>query len=204
MLELIAIRHGQSLYNIGETVHLDSSLTQLGMRQVAETAKHLAKHYDLDGFIGRTSPYLRCLETSRIIAEETGLKFVVEEAAREVMVTYAECDVPGRQALFPEFTWPTCRGWSFFRETEKEFNTRIEAYFNSLKNIPKVLVVSHGTPTTTLAYLAAGKYEGVIPIKKGEFVANSSVSYVRDGELVCFSKVCYGEDLCKVAECSDN
>lgn len=193
MRELVVIRHGQSQYNVHLTTNLDSELTEEGVRQVRAAGKFLCEQFPhIQHFVGKTSPYLRCLMTARIIKEETGLDFWVDSGAREVMMTYESCHVPSRRDEFPEFIWskyPSV-GITFENETEEEFTDRIMVYENILRNDEKVLVVSHGTPSTALAEISVGQYERA-PISNGTYVDNASVTYVRDGKLALFNHIAY-------------
>ena len=65
-MELIIVRHGESEYNTDISESLDSSLTTEGILQVKKTAEYLKK-IDLSEFEGITSPYLRTLQTAKII-----------------------------------------------------------------------------------------------------------------------------------------
>jgi broad specificity phosphatase PhoE len=197
MRELILVRHGQSLYNVGLSKDLDSDLTPEGRRQVRETGRFLAQHLGhIRGFIGRASPYLRCLQTARILAEETGVEFWIEDGPREIMTCYGECYIPRRHVEFPEFVWDKYRRnaeSAYKQETVEEFNRRTKDYHDHLQSFEKVLVVSHGTTTTTLHKMSLNLYDGVPGVIKGSYVDNSSLSYTRGGSPVWFNKVVYGE-----------
>lgn len=195
MRELILVRHGQSLYNVGLSKDLDSDLTPEGRRQVRETGKFLAHHLDhIRSFVGRCSPYLRCLQTARIISEETGVQFWVEHGPREIMTCYGECYVSRRHVEFPEFVWDNHTALPPYKqETVEEYNLRAREYHDFLQTLPKALVVSHGTTTTTLHKMTLNLYEGIPGVTKGSYVENSSLSYTRGGEPVWFNKVVYGE-----------
>ena len=209
MLELILVRHGQSRYNVQLTDHLDSELTEEGRRQVRLTGRFLGQHLGhLHEFVGRCSPYLRCLQTARILREETGIDFWVEDGPREVMTRHEKVNIPTRQLDFPEFLWERfclCDSHIYLQENDETFNDRMDAYFKYLKeNHRKVLVVTHGTPATTLAHMALGVYSGTPGVHNGEFVDNSSISYLRHGEQVWFNKVVYGDQDPQVAGPGDN
>src|SRR3954466_6914653 len=80
--ELILIRHGQSLANVGLSTNPDSALTELGVRQSEQVAAQLLAH-DLGGFTCITSPYRRARQTADIIAAATNAHFKIERDVRE-------------------------------------------------------------------------------------------------------------------------
>lgn len=191
MNELIVVRHGESRYNVQLTMDLDSTLTEEGERQVRMAGKYLRETFPhIEHFVGRTSPYIRCLMTSRIIREETGMEFWVESGPREVMTPYVECSVPSRREMFPEFIWTSypSTGITFKNETEEDFTERMKTYMHFLQIHNKVLVVSHGTPSTAIVQMAVGQYDR-IPLH--DFVDNASISYVREGKLAIYNHVAY-------------
>lgn len=197
MRELILIRHGQSEYNVELTKGLDSNLTEEGIRQVRETGRFLSTHlgHIRTSFVGVVSPYLRCLQTARILGEETGIDvWAVDPRAREIMVHYDECHVPCRRDDFPDYKWNyPYTGINFKMETTENFDARMREYFNELyREHPDgaVLIVSHGTPTTALAHLSVGTYTGP-GVSEGTYVANSSISYLRNNQTMWFNKVVY-------------
>ena len=193
MRELILVRHGQSLYNVRLTDHLDSGLTEEGVRQVRETGQFLRTHLGhLHEFVGRCSPYLRCLQTARILSEETGIEFWVDDGPREVMIRHDWCQVPSRRAEYPEFDWNRFQNMrEYVQEDEDTFNNRMKHYLQRLQEEDKVLVVSHGTPVTALFLMSVGEYQGP-GLFDGQYVDNSSLSYLRNGERIWFNKVVYG------------
>lgn len=194
MNELILIRHGESKSNALLTDNLDSELTPRGEAQVRATGKFLREHFGhIQDFAGVTSPYHRCLQTARILAEETGIEFTVGVGPREIMVKYDECVVPYRSMQFKEFRWLEHLGWqaghTFHKETADYFVARMEAFVERLKDdYQKVLVVSHGTPIGAMYEMALGlKHRPNIT----EYVTNASISYIRNTEGIWFGKVVY-------------
>jgi len=190
MKELILIRHGESQYNAYLTDHLDSELTPKGIEQARITGKFLKEQFgDIHNFVGITSPYLRCLQTSRIIREETGLEFTVNPGPREIMMKYQAAEVKNQQEKFPEFIWNHNNDLFFSQESDTQFIARIKAFHDSL-NHEKLVVISHGTPVNTIYEFALGLKANADTVN---FVKNCSVSYVRNGEGIWFGKVVYDE-----------
>lgn len=190
MKELILVRHGESQYNAYLTDHLDSELTPKGIEQARTTGKFLKEQFGhINNFVGITSPYMRCLQTSRIIREETGLEFTVNPGPREIMMKYQAAEVKNHQEKFPEFIWNHSDDLFFTQESDKQFVARMKAFHDSLKH-EKLVVISHGTPVNTMYEFAVGLNGGADTIN---FVKNCSLSYVRNGEGIWFGKVVYEE-----------
>jgi broad specificity phosphatase PhoE len=207
MRELILVRHGQSRYNMQLTDHLDSELTEEGHRQVHLTGRFLRQHLGhLHEFVGRCSPYLRCLQTARILREETGIDFWVDDGPREIMVRHEKAHVLCRHREFPEFAWDRFLGdCSYHQEDVETFNSRMKKYVECLTENPfKALVVTHGTPATVISQMIQGIYDGIPGVHTGQYVDNSSISYFRHGEQVWFNKVVYGFQDPQVAGPGDN
>jgi broad specificity phosphatase PhoE len=195
MDEFITIRHGESQYNALLTDNLDSELTPKGVAQARATGKFLKEHFGhIQDFMAFTSPYLRCLQTSQLIQEETGLEFTVTPGPRECMVHYERVEVPNRMEQFPQFVWNIpCRSkhffgqsWQFHMETEDEFINRMSDFMEESKTHQKAIIVSHGTPVQTMYEMRLGI---VNPPNITTCVANATVSYARNGEGIWLGKV---------------
>jgi len=190
MKELILIRHGESQYNAYLTDHLDSELTPKGVEQARITGKFLKEQFGhISNFTGITSPYMRCLQTSSIIREETGLDFTVNPGPREIMMKYQSAEVKNRQELFPEFVWNHDNDLFFSQESDMQFIARMKAFHDSLDQ-ERLVIVSHGTPVNTIYEFALGLNAGADTVN---FVKNCSLSYVRNGEGIWFGKAVYEE-----------
>ena len=188
MKELLLIRHGQSQYNAQLTKYLDSELTEEGMEQARITGKFLKDEFGhINEFVGITSPYMRCLQTARIIREETGLHFTVNPGPREIMVKYSEAEVKNKREHFSEFVWNHMDDLFFVQESEQEFIDRMKSFHDSLEH-EKVVIVSHGTPCNTIYEFATG-----IPATADttNFVKNCSISYAREGQSIWFGRAVY-------------
>lgn len=180
--EFLFVRHAESEYNAYLTDNLDSCLTPQGEEQALATGKFLAGFPEISQFTGLVSPYLRALQTAKIISQETGVRFRVVESPREIMVKYDTVFIPIRREEFPEFDWgDQVEAWRFDRETTGDFLTRINGFRHTLDG--RVLVVSHGTPVNAMYELTM---TGESRASTVEYVRNASVSYVRNGEGVWF------------------
>lgn len=199
MNELILIRHGESHYNAMLTDNLDSQLTDKGREQAKRTGKFLREHFGhIQDFVGLTSPYLRCLQTSEIIQQELGIEFLVTSGPREIMVSYdTTVKVPNRSVDFPHLEWASPiysepridDSWIFNQETADEFLKRIALFMHS--GLPeKTLVVSHGTPVCSMYDIKLGMKK---PPDLHTYVGNASVTYIRDGEGIWFGKNIHAE-----------
>lgn len=187
MNEYVMIRHGESEYNAHLTDNLDSPLTKFGEQQIRKTAHFLAENLsNLTSFVGITSPYLRCLQSARIIREVTGVEFEVDAGVREVMIQYDECSVPCRKDEFLEFQWPSDCGWTFFREQPEQFIQRIQEHARRVRTKNKALIVSHGTPVNTFFECLSGTKPTADVV---DYVKNASISYIRGGQRIWFGKL---------------
>ena len=188
MNELILVRHGESQYNAFLTDHLDSELTPAGIEQARVTGKFLREQFgNIQTFFGITSPYRRCLQTSRIIREETGLEFTVSPGPREIMLKYESAEVKNHQEHFPEFIWQHSNDLLFKMETVDQYISRMVQFHKSLSH-EKALIVSHGTPVNTIFELTTGLEAKADTVN---FVRNCAISYARNGEGIWFGKVAY-------------
>jgi broad specificity phosphatase PhoE len=188
MKEMILVRHGESQYNVKLTKELDSELTPNGINQAKVTGQYLKDNFDhISTFVGITSPYFRCLQTSRIIKDITGISFIVHPGPREIMTTYSSALVKNHREQFPEFTWEHEHDLIFDNETEEEFISRIKTFHEGLEH-QKMLIVSHGTSVNTLYEFSVGLRGTADTVN---FVKNCSISYVRDRLGIYFGKIVY-------------
>ena len=188
MNELILVRHGESKYNAHLTDYLDSELTPKGIEQARKTGQYLREEFPhIQDFVGITSPYIRCLQTSRILKEETGLNFIVHEGPREIMVSYQVAEVKNHRYLFPEFDWSHEHDLTFHNENAIQFVARMKAFHDTLKH-ERAIIISHGTPINTLYEFSVGLPGGA---DTTNYVKNCAISYVRKGEGIWFGKTVY-------------
>ncbi|HWE01197.1 MAG TPA: histidine phosphatase family protein [Tepidisphaeraceae bacterium] len=135
--ELILIRHGQSEGNTGVSKDPDCRLTEMGVEQARTLGARLAD-FDLTGFTGIASPYMRTWNTAAEVSQATGLPFAVEELVREWSDVAA---IKGRQ---------------YHKETIAELITRLEEFLRIYAG-RKLVVVSHAAPIALLTQLAWGE-----------------------------------------------
>lgn len=186
MSQYIFVRHGQSQYNAELTTNLDSNLTLFGEQQAIKTGIYLKNNFpDISEYVGITSPYHRCLQTSHIIHDICGLFFQVKPGPREVMMSYDECKVVNRKDKFGHFHWHHEEDFHFFNEDEIAFVSRMQSYILAEEH-PKLLVVSHGSPIRAM-------YDAVIgnPVFPDlhNYPDNCSVSHVKDKQGVYFNHI---------------
>lgn len=181
MKDFIFVRHGESHYNAKLTTHLDSELTPRGVEQAVKTGVYLRDHIpDIQEYVGVTSPYHRCLQTSDIIQHLTGIKFQVKPGPREIMMVYDECRVVNRKDAFSHFHWHHEDDFHFMMEDEGEFVFRMRDYILK-EDHSKLLVVSHGSPIKAMFDAVAGND---IIADLSNYPDNCSVAYIRGEEVV--------------------
>jgi broad specificity phosphatase PhoE len=177
-MELILIRHGQSLGNVGLCDHCDCDLSEVGVRQAQELGLGLSGEFDLKGFAGLVSPYLRARRTAGYVSEGTGLTFAIHEGCRE---WGKDCSPAGD--LYPEETLEGAIG-------------RVAEFVASLDRSGRYVIVSHAAPVFMMAQLASGA-DVVETLRRceGPFwdrIGNCAVTQVKEGELVCLSRYVAG------------
>lgn len=224
-MEVLIIRHAQSLHNVNLCDNLDSELSKIGVEQVSATAKWLKENHDLTDYQGLVSPYFRTLQTACVISKETGLEFTVHGGVREYHIEKT-CELneaggivlPKRADQFqdckihwPDMHWRT--GKVMFRnEDVEEFIERIQLFINTLERHGKYVIVGHGASCRTLHALLTGgdlsevrrrytdnSFDFAAVDGHPTSVRNCSLTLVRNGESVWFSKVVYDEKLSRVA-----
>ncbi len=185
-MRCILVRHGQSLFNAGETMEYDSDVTERGHHQIQEEALHAKEYMGMKDrfhtFKGFVSPYLRTLRTAVPIHDRWGVPFLVDLRVGEfpeTVKTLRYQRLPYRYKEFLNFNWDDYPINGF----EPEFRND-EIYWNDLKQFVKEIpedsiVVSHMTTIQDLAGLLTG-VEGTRKMP----VPNCSVTYVEDGELM--------------------
>jgi broad specificity phosphatase PhoE len=219
-MEALIIRHAQSKNNARVCESLDSELTDKGIAQATQTADWLAKNYDFSDSIALTSPFHRTLQTSLPIAEKNGLNFMVHGGLREYhckktpeLLQNGGLAIPKRE--FTTITWPETHwksGKVFFKNEElPDFFDRMRLFISTLEPDGKYVFVGHGASCRTLATLlidgdleplktrytdASFEFDAVH--NQSTAIRNSSLTLVRNGELVWFSKVVY-DDISDVA-----
>lgn len=173
-MELILIRHGQSLANVGLCDHCDCDLSEVGMTQARELGRRLGGEFDLKTFEGLVSPYRRALRTAGYVGQGTGLAFSIHTGCRE---WGRDCSPAGD--LFPE-------------ETLEGAIHRVAGFVASLDRGGRYVIVSHAAPVFMMAQLASGAdVAETLRRCDGPFwerVGNCAVTHVKAGELVCLSR----------------
>jgi broad specificity phosphatase PhoE len=166
------VRHAETAANTGESTGLDDPLTARGVRQGQGLASYLSDQ-NLDGFVGRVSPFLRTLMTARLIAARTGVRFVVDPMLSEYGVR-GGCSVrvPVRADEFPEFDWREySTAYEFGCESRDEFRRRVERLASPNRPVD-LLCVTHGAIVWTAVAVISGQYEDY------SRVSNASVSLI--------------------------
>ena len=148
------VRHGQSEYNVGLTDKFNSNVTPKGIEQATRAAMTLRDEItDPETYQGYTSPYVRCLQTARILQQRTGIKFkVVQEIGEtpEEVHRNVSALVYRLEDLYPEFDWrhfPKA-SYDYGNESDQAYLDRLNAFLKTLAGETRnTLVCSHMTPT---------------------------------------------------------
>jgi probable phosphoglycerate mutase len=146
------VRHGQTAFNAERRLqgHVDSPLTELGVRQAHAVAHLLADMVDGEpGWRIVSSPLGRARSTAEIIARRLGLADV-EEDRRLIELSWGAWDGRLRSELEAEYPEAFGRtGWAFDGPTAEPFEAveaRLADWLDSLPPEPerRIIAVSHG------------------------------------------------------------
>ena len=167
-MKILAIRHLQSRFNNDETDDLDSDVSNKGIDQIPSLLLK-TRDYIRVGFVGYVSPYLRTLQTAKVIQERYKFKipFIVDNRIGEFD---GNLEIPNRQIQFPNFNW-------------SQFDRKVQYNREELKNFSKEfiansIVVSHMSTIIDLAEILTG-----LDLKQ-KSVPNGSFTLIDDGKLV--------------------
>ena len=188
-MNIFLIRHGQSLHNINKTENLDSPITKEGEKQVDVMSKAIKKYLEKDNLVAFCSPYLRTLQTAKIISNNLGFTFLVDEGPREKMININKILIPNRESKYPEFNWISKNKFVYHKETPSQLTNRLKIYIKSLPSDNNVLIVSHGGVIMNLFCLILGAemHEDFDGPRGG--VENASVSWIKNGKVKWFNKI---------------
>ena len=154
-MKIYITRHGQVLdWGIGGDAQFpkgDPPLSKLGREQATQLGKYL-KHLGFSGKI-YSSPFARALETSEMIAEQTGSLIVPWAPIREIVKTKeSTANFTGLTLweirekfnyIDPEATLPY-PWWGLQPEKAEDVIARIQAGLNALAPTEDILLVGHG------------------------------------------------------------
>jgi broad specificity phosphatase PhoE len=191
MSELIVVRHARSLYNLRKTTDLDSGISEFGKTQATGVGKFLAKKFKPNAFEGFVSPFLRCLETAKLIQDELGIPFRVIPNLSEHLELDQKVTVPYRKEF--GFNWhfgqgiPTYEPYEFAAQKNIDFIDRINSARKEIKNSAQILgkiplIITHGTPKATLIKLETESSHQV-PVWDFSY-DNCSITWIKEGRVL--------------------
>jgi len=182
------VRHGQTEFNRERRLqgHVDSPLTELGMRQAAAVGVLLRELTAGEpGWRIVTSPLGRARRTAEIVAEALGVA-EVEEDRRLIELSWGAWDGRLRAELEAEHPEAFGRtGWAFHAptgETYAQVSGRMQSWLAGLPPEPerRVIAVSHGVAGRVLRGVYGDLPEGVVP---GQDVPQDAVFRLHRGEI---------------------
>lgn len=185
MARLILIRHGESLANAERrfTHGPHEPLSRKGRDEALERARQVAKCWDPVALYA--SPFVRALETARLIGSVLGLDPVVVGALQEQ--DFGSLRGQGYDSVRSDPTWHTDR-WRYRPpggETLEEVFHRVGPALDAIADRhlgQQVVVVSHGGVMAALhAWTTVRRVEGLPPISAnaaGWVVERSGALYV--------------------------
>ena len=162
---ILLVRHGETEFNRERRLqgHVDSPLTDLGVKQAQAVARLLAGFVEREpaaGWVLVSSPLGRAQRTAEIIAGRLGLGVSLDERLMEM--SWGERDGRLRSELdqlFPDTFGRS--GWGFDApggESLEAVSARLRDWMDSLAPEPdrRVIAVSHGVSGRVLRGLYAG------------------------------------------------
>lgn len=158
-LQLVLVRHGQSLSNRdGPTAGDDSGLTELGWRQAKATADWLAAHYHVDRLVA--SPQRRARQTAQVIAQRCGSAVRIQPGLEETPSPYWQefPPIPADQPLAHwDFTWtPDAASAPTYVAFKRRIHSALEELL-AIQNSGTLVIVTHsGTIATIVRGLIGG------------------------------------------------
>jgi broad specificity phosphatase PhoE len=168
MARLILIRHGESLANAERrfTHGPHEPLSRRGREEASARGRSVAARFDPVALYA--SPFVRALETARLIGAVLGLEPIVVDALREQ--DFGALRGQGSDAVRSDPTWQTDR-WRYRPgggETLEEVFHRVGPAFDEIADRhlgQQVVVVSHGGVMAALhAWTTVRRIEGLPPI----------------------------------------
>jgi broad specificity phosphatase PhoE len=207
-MHVVIVRHGESHYNLGTTQNLDSQLTETGMKQSCITIDWLLKNIDLFDYKAMTSPYLRCLQTSSVLAEMSDIPVVVNDNLRELHLSLKKADIiggglniPNRAVSFPNLLWNEWKvDFKFFsNEKVPQFVDRMASFVGTLSG--NIIMVTHAVAHRTISDLLTGKSPEELKERwkdskiflEDTAIHNCGITMVVNGELLGFNKVAWSK-----------
>lgn len=196
-MKIIFARHGESQANILHEISnsgLKHPLTQKGREQAAALAEKLHSHSITQIY---SSPVLRAIETSVIVANHLGVEYEVNEALRE----YSMGNLEGRsddaawtnwQELFDAWSKhqhyeQKIEGGETFHDVRNRFVPFIESLVVKYKDADAILLcIAHGGLYWMMLPLILKNIDSnFIHRQNGIHYTDYAISLLTQGELVC-------------------
>lgn len=188
--ELIIVRHGRSQHNMGESDDLDCGLTEFGAHQARNVGKFLQHQFfdgkfDITQWTILTSPFLRCLQTTRHMVDQMNSpKVIVCKCFREYLNHTGDLVHIPKRSLgdFDKFDWQYYpdEGVDFGKEQNETFLERMHEAHKILTR--RTIVVTHGLPAMCLTHVAAHN-ANYVPVWDNS-CDNCSITWIRSGRVV--------------------
>lgn len=189
MFDIILVRHGETHWNRQKRIqgHGDSPLTLKGIEQAKAYGRTIAELIGNGaGWRLLSSPLPRCVQTSAILSEVSGLDFAkIEFDNRLKEISTGHWMGRLKSEMEPaELSGEGTNSW-FFRcpggESYEHFSTRLSSWLSERQAGEKMVVVSHGVAGRVLR----GLHLGMDPdeaLSKGES-PQDAVFHLRPGSI---------------------
>lgn len=190
---LVIIRHARSQYNVRLSEDMNCGITEWGEKQARTVGLFMKNHMQIagHGFSFYTSPFLRCLQTSQIIASHLDCEFRVQEEWREY-INHNRKDILVPKYPLDSILWDSYPedGVTFSDEFNEEFMERIYCGYQSLSQ--RSVVVTHGLPALTLLKIASGSSTLNMPLWDHS-IENCSITKIVKGRVIWHGRCLFTE-----------
>lgn len=189
MKEIMIVRHARSLFNVGDTKHLDAGLTDYGHKQAIMAGEFLKEEFGTDHWdIIITSPFDRCLKTSKGLGDNLECKISVDARLGEKTIDYHDLKslvVPKRDDIFPEVDWSNYKDTDFAHERMDAYLGRLQSIWNfvSESDHEHVILVTHGSPAASFIDMHVNNNYNSIPLWDHS-VNNCSMTWIKGKNMI--------------------
>jgi len=165
MSKIYLIRHGITKYNVENRIQgeLDSHLTEDGKKYSEKVGRYIQKESSIKDFLFYTSPLIRCLETSQIIADKIGLAYDTDNSIVELKRGILEGKIKNELNSTEQKAYSAFKKdmWNYRvkgGESLKDLQIRLIPFVQKIKATNRgSIIVSHGFTLRMLVLLLCNK-----------------------------------------------
>lgn len=189
-MDILIVTHGETDYQLKRSNNFDLSLSSLGVNKIKQLANWISKNIKINKFIGLTSPYCSCLETTSLIQEKIDLKFIINQTIRDFISEQESkgAYIISRKNKFKNIQWNSF--WDkksiFFKsENENDLKKRINSMISRIDSKSNYFFVTHPLIAKfTFSFLCK---------ENANTCEYGSLTYIKDNKPIWYSKVVYDD-----------